>query len=442
MNSISKIDFYLNRAPCFTNIAIFIVIFLLLYNFIIFFNLDTLHSVLDNHWQIADIEALKRDPVSSLLHLHSQPPLFNFFYWILSVLPGNAYDNFVILNTFCQTIVALILILLTANILKTKVGGIILGILYVISPSVLLNSAYPFYPPLTSMGFSLLIYGFYLLKIKPKIASILIGFSICYLYMIRSSFSLLAGIILITLYIFIARNDLSKIFISIVTSITLIILSALPLKNLFMYDFFASSSWTPVNLIMTFGIKAPLGPFPTPGWIRENFPELTCKKSYGILDTENNKANGMPNYNSCFYIAYIDKYGHISLDSLNFFIYFKNVARNVIQYFNTPDGYYFLKNRDQIKTYSFVYNLTFLTLYYKFQQIRLLCIFLVFFLCYQVYRDRRYFSSCLLIIFSLHFFAHILTDGGESRRHVFDVEFFFFIIFALFISSILKKFLK
>jgi hypothetical protein len=28
---------------------------------VIFFNLDTLHSVLDNHWQTADIEGLKKD---------------------------------------------------------------------------------------------------------------------------------------------------------------------------------------------------------------------------------------------------------------------------------------------------------------------------------------------------------------------------------------------
>ena len=49
------------------------------------------------------------------------------------------------------------------------------------------------------------------------------------------------------------------------------------------------------------------------------------------------------------------------------------------------------------------------------------------------------FSTILLSILALHFFAHILTDGGESRRHVFDIEFTFYIIFAMFISTILEK---
>jgi hypothetical protein len=435
----SKIDILFYQHPLRANLMLLSTIFILLYSIIIAFNLNTLESVLDNHWQIADINALKKNPTLALLHLHSQPPLFNFTFWLLSQLPGTPYDNFVIFNSFCQSIVTIIVITITSQLVKKRAIGILIGLLYVLSPPVLLNSAYPFYPPLTSMGFAILTYGFFILRSQAKIGSYLISFSICYLYLIRSSFSLIAAIILLILFLYISQKQLSKIFRTAITLTTLLVLLLLPLKNLFLYGFFSSSSWTPVNLIMTLGITTPLGPFPSPHEIRINYPDLECKKSYGLLDTEDSKANGQPNYNSCYYIAYIEKYGKNPLVHFDLIKYLKNVKGHIGQYFNTPDGYYFLKNREQINNYTLGYNLAFLTLFFKFHQIRVLSILLVIYLGYCVYKNREYFPAILLILFSLHFFAHILTDGGESRRHVFDIEFFFYIIFALFLNNFLKK---
>jgi hypothetical protein len=434
-----KLDELFYHHPLGANLILLCSCFITLYSVIILCNLNTLEAVLDNHWQIADINALRKDPLLALLHLHSQPPLFNFIFWLLSHLPGTSYDKFVIYNSFCQSIVTLIVITITSQIVKKRVVGIVVGLLYILSPPVLLNSAYPFYPPLTSMGFAILTYGFFILKSQPKISSYLIAFSICYLYLIRSSFSLFAAMILLILYLFLSKKYLSKFFRITFTVLTLIVLLLLPFKNLFLYGFFSSSSWTPVNLIMTLGITPPLGPFPAPKDIRTNYPDLECKKSYGLLDTEDTKKNGEPNYNSCYYIAYIEKYGKNPFIHFDLIKYLKNVKGHVGQYFNTPDGYYFLKNREQIKNYTLGYNLAFFTLYFKFHQIRVLCILFIIFLCIRVYKYKEYFPTILLIIFSLHFFAHVLTDGGESRRHVFDIEFFFYIIFAIYISNFLRK---
>lgn len=422
-----------------SKILLFFLFFIALYGIVIFFNLDTLHSVLDNHWQTADIEGLKKDPLSALLHLHSQPPLFNFFFWLFSTIPGGAYDNFVIFNCLCQSLIALIVFEIASQILKSKVGGIVIGFLYLISPPVLLNSAYAFYPALTSMGFAILIYGFFVINKQPRYASILIGFSICYLYMIRSSFSLPAAIILLCIYIYLGRKHIAKIFLASIVTCSLLILLSLPIKNFVMYGFFGSSSWTPLNFIMTFSVKTPLGPFATPEKIREAYPNLKCKRSYGLLDTEDKKANGEPNYNSCFYVAYLNEIAPDILKSFNLMTYLRNIKHNAGSYFDTPDGYYFLMNRDKIETYTFAYNLSFLTLFFKYHQIRVACILLIFYLIYRVKKDKEQFPAIMLTVLALHFFAHTLTDGGESRRHVFDIEFTFYLIFAMLVAKWLQK---
>jgi len=222
--------------------------------------------------------------------------------------------------------------------------------------------------------------------------------------------------------------------------ISIAILLSLPIKNYVMYGFFGSSSWTPLNLIMTFSIKTPLGVFATPEAIRKEYPNLQCKKSYGLLDTEDKKANGEPNYNSCYYVAYINaQMPNVVWKDIDLMTYLGNVKHNIGSYFDTPDGYYFLMNRDKIESYILVYNTGLLTLPFKFHQTRVAIILLAFYLIYRVKRDKAQFPTILLTVLALHFFAHVLTDGGESRRHVFDMEFIFYIIFSILIGALLEK---
>ena len=154
---IKPINHFSLESPAKFRAIAFFSFFLILYGVVIFLQLDTLSSVLDNHWQTADIVRLKQDPIAALLHLHSQPPLFNFFFWLMAVIPGNAYDHFVIFNCLAQSLVALMVFEISRHYVKSAFAGLIIAILYLLSPAVLLNSAYAFYPPLTSMGFALLI---------------------------------------------------------------------------------------------------------------------------------------------------------------------------------------------------------------------------------------------------------------------------------------------
>jgi hypothetical protein len=216
---------------------------------------------------------------------------------------------------------------------------------------------------------------------------------------------------------------------------------SLPIKNYVLYGFFSSSSWTPLNAIMALGIKTPLGPFATPTEVRKAYPELECKKSYGLLDTEDKKTNGEPNYNSCYFIAYLNQQMPNVASEFSVFKYLRNIKRNMGAYFDTPDGYFFLTNRDKIDSYAFAYNFSFLTAYFKFHQIRIGCILLVLYLIYRVKKQKEYLPAILLTILTLHFFAHTLTDGQESRRHVFDIEFIFYLIYSILLSSLYQKWL-
>ena len=438
--SLEALNNFCLKNPVKSGLIFFTLFFAVLYSVAIFFHLDTLSSVLDNHWQTADIEALKTDPIAALLHLHSQPPLFNFVFWLMAVIPGVAYDHLVILNCLAQTLVAFIVFKIASSYLKSMFGGLVIGVLYLMSPAVLLNSAYAFYPPLTSMGFAILIYAFFVIKDRPRFATLLTGFSICYLYMIRSSFSLPAAFILLLIFSYISRKYLSKVFLGSTLVLSLAVLLSLPIKNYVMYGFFGSSSWTPLNLVMTFSIKTPLGLFATPEVIRKEYPNLQCKRSYGLLDTEDKKANGEPNYNSCYYVAYINaQMPNVIWKNFNLGTYLGNVKHNIASYFDTPDGYYFLMNRDKIEPYITAFNIGLLTLPFKFHQTRVAMILLVFYLIYRVRKDRMQFPVILLTVLALHFFAHVLTDGGESRRHVFDVEFVFYIIFSMLFGAFLQK---
>jgi hypothetical protein len=438
---ITRTDAFFIEKPFSSTIAVLGLFFSILYSSVIFLGLDTLESVLGNHWQTADIEVLRKDPIAALLHLHSQPPLFNFLYWLLDTLPGRAYDYFVIINCLAQSIVALIVVKISSQILKSPTGGFGMGIFYLISPATLLYATYAFYPPLTSMGFAILVYGFFILHSRTRLASILIVSAVCYLYLIRSSFSLPAGIILLSIFIYQARNYVSKQFLLTTVSACLLIMLALPMKNYLLYGFFSSSSWTPLNAIMALGIKTPLGPFATPTEIKKAYPELECKRSYGLLDTEDKKTNGEPNYNSCYFIAYLNQQMPNVASEFSVFKYLRNIKRNMGAYFDTPDGYFFLTNRDKIDSYAFAYNFSFLTAYFKFHQIRIGCILLVLYLIYRVKKQKEYLPAILLTILTLHFFAHTLTDGQESRRHVFDVEFIFYLIYSILLSSLYQKWL-
>ena len=424
----------------YSNWSLGLIFFLVSFSLVHLLGLNTLEAVLGNHYQILDIPVLLADPFGSLLHDPFQPPLLNFWIWLMSVVPGSLYGNMVITNCVLIAFIAVILFRITSFYLKSLLGGFLLTLFYVVSPPLLLNAAYPFYVIAASLGYACIVYSFFVLNEKPKYSLALFLFSITYLYFLRSSFSLPAAIVLSCVYIYFARKNLPKLRLALFFTIGFSVMLSLPIKNYLLYGFFGTTSGYTINLVMAFNIKTPLGPFPHGDLIRSTYPDLKCKYSYVPADTLPGKANGEPNMNSCYYFEYGKAQMQRVIEGYSINTHLRNIGRNIAAYFDTSEGYHFLFNRDQISTYTFAVNILFLTLFFKFHQTRLLCVGLFFFLCTKVYRERQYFPSILLFIFVLHFFAHVLTDGAESRRHVVEVEFIFYIIMAFAIEGIRQRY--
>jgi hypothetical protein len=403
-------------------------------------HLNTLSSVLDNHWQILDLKLLLQDPVNSLLQLHSQPPLLNAIIWGLSLGTNDIYNNFILLNCIAIAVIAMIIFDISRHYLSSNRIALLIAILYTVSPPTLLNISYPFYPVLNSLGFALIVYSFFILKNSSSLSLTMFACAIAYLYLLRSSFTLPSAILLTVIYCYFARKYVPKKTIFLTFLFTFIVILAVPIKNWLMYGFFGTSSWYPTNIGMAFDAKMALGPWPSVADIKKTFPELVCTQSFGLVDTLLTKSNGEPNYNSCLYFAYAKSQIPNIIDSFNLVTYLMNVKGHMGSYFDTPDGYYFLSNRDAIKNYTFVFNIVHLTLFFKWHQIRVACILIIFYLVYIAKKNKDRFLSVILAIFFMHFFTHVLTDGGESRRHVFDIEFIFYIGFSVLAANLREKY--
>jgi hypothetical protein len=405
-------------------------------------HLDTLSTSLDNHWQILDIPLLLQNPLESLLQLHSQPPLLNTIIWLLSFGSNGIYNNFVFLNCLGISIIAMVIFEISQHYLSSTRIALLLAFLYTVSPPALLNASYPFYPVLNSIGFALIVYSFFILQRTPTLSLTIFTCAIAYLYLLRSSFTMPSAIVLSAIYLYFARAYLPKKSLVIGFTFAFIIILAVPVKNWFMYGFFGTSSWYPTNIGMAFDAKMALGPWPTLVEIKNAFPNLICDRSYGLVDTLLTKANGEPNYNSCLYFAYAKAQIPSIIDSFNLVTYLAHIKHHMGSYFDSPDGYYFLFNRESIKNYTLIFNLAFLTLFFKWHQVRTACILIIFYMVYAAKKYKDRFLMVVLAIFFMHFFTHVLTDGGESRRHVFDIEFIFYIGFAVLITNLRCKYQK
>ena len=399
-----------------------------------FLQLNSLNSIIEFNWQYLDIPTLKDSPIDSLIYLHSQPPLLNFIVWVLSFSPIGIYESFIILNAFLTSLIALVIFTVVFSYWNSFLLASFASLAFTLSPAALLNICYPFYPVLTQFGYACLIYSFWSLKNKFKLAPIIFSFSVIFLSLLRTSFSVVHGVFFIILFMLYARHvyDKKKIFTGILFLTTMLIF-IVPVKNYWLYDFFGSSSYAPLNIAKGTGTTGlALLYFPSPKEIKESQLSLKCKHSYHFQDSSLFKLNGNPNYNSCYMIAYANYAKPIIAKNYNISKHFHQILWYVVQYFTPPDKYDDLMrgNRSQIENYSDLTNAFYLS--YSIdrynQEVRLILLISLIAGLYWAIRKKDRFMMILLTVFITHFLTHVLTDGMEGRRFVFDIEFLFWII--------------
>jgi hypothetical protein len=419
-------------------LRIFILCFLIQYSFVEIARLDTLSGLIYSHWQFLDIDLLKSKPLESIFYLHSQPPLLNILTALIVSSGAKLYDTFVLVNALASAFTAYVIFTIIGYYFNKKIG-IILAVAYSVFPATLLNVAYPFYPCLTAFGASLFIYGIFCANENTTRSLVLSGLAIVYLVMLRSSFSVIhvAALLVIILYANWGKLSLRS---SLILTIVVASLSvAVPIKNYIVFGFFGTTSWSPLNLAKGFNIPLEQGYFPNPEELKAK--GIDCKKNMPAVAAlqQTEKSNGQENYNSCYILTYSSNATEVVKENYSIFVHAKKIAHHVFYYFNVPDKYFFLTNRAAITSYANAWSIAQGSI--TVAGLELPRIFVIIAILLFLYRftfvDK--FTLSIVVFLGMHFLTHILTDGDEGQRFVYDIEFIFFIMYGFLFGNYLVK---
>lgn len=419
-----------------------ILLFALLPAILVFvFGLNTLSIVLASHWQFLDLPLLLEEPLQSLLTQHSQPPLLNVLVWLLGQFPGDLYTHFILLNALATGITAWVVLQLATAYSESRGIGVLLAIGFAVAPATLLFISYPLYATLSATGYALLVYGaFQLCRGNARAGLWLAAAALVYLSLLRSSVSFAHVVLIGAGLAFLATRRLPKREIAGVMLATLLLASAVPLKNLAMYGFFGSSSWGTLNLAKGLGVALPLGYFPEPKAIANAYPNLKCSASHGPQDAALVKTNGRPNYNACLLLEYARMVGPTIAKNYQPLAHARNIAYHLLQYLSPPEGYSVLGNQAKLAGYAALYQVPFMTVpLSETHAPRLLLPLLVVFTLVLAVRQHDTFLLFCLALMALQAATPILTDGVEGRRFVYDIEFLFYIMLGLLIPTLKNR---
>jgi len=398
-------------------------------------HLDSLSLLLQHHWQVADLHSLAEEPFTSWIYVHSQPPLLNIFVGAFLWMNGQAYTDFIILNCFCDAFSSFtILFILNKYNIRYKWIGYCVAVAYLLAPSTLLNSAYPYYPALTSAGYSALALSFFTASQSKRLSLFLLSASLIFLTLLRSSFPPITGLVVLGIYFALIDDRVNwKRNFLLVMIFSFIPITAVYTKNYLMYDFWGSSSFSPINIAKGFGVPVELNYFPTPQEINRERPEIRCEHSYKSIDKVVIKRDGNPNYNSCYFLAFAQAQRRTAWINYEFTQHLRRVISHLGKYLSLPDKYEYLSNRTKIQAYASAFNRVFLPWSARAgYDIRLTIILIIATMpyCLWLRSDKRMIG--LYVLFIIHMVTHVITDGDESDRFVFDIEFCFY-IFAVFL---------
>jgi len=405
---------------------------------------QTLGVALDDHWQFLDLPELLANPIHSLMSLHSQPPLLNLVVFVLAKLPGDLYGNFVWLNAACAGLTTVLLMRIGAGLGLGVFVCCLLGVAYIFSPAVILNTAYPFYPNLTALGYAAMAFAFLCACQGRAAGLVLFGVSAVYLGWLRSSFSIAHLLALMSVLYLVSSAPVKRGAWLTLLCVSIAFSLIVPVKNKLMYGFFGASSWGSLNIANGLDIQGPLGAFPWPSVIREEMPALKCAHSYGFQDESDFKRNGEPNYNSCLILAYGAVLKEQVLEQYTFKQHARQMAIHFLRYIALPDKYMFLQSRGKIKAYADRYDQMWLPIRWSGRGAfsghdeRLAVLVVLSGALCAFWRYRNPLLGALLAMLLLHAAAHILTDGKEAQRFVYDVEFLLYLFYGWGLQHVIR----
>jgi hypothetical protein len=333
-------------------------------------------STLLYYWQFLDPPLLRHRLAESLFYLHSQPPLYNLFLGtVLKLSPGMVTSTFHVVYLLLG-----IALYGTVFALMRRLGvstGIALAVStwFMISPSFVLYEHLLFYtmPVAALLAVSALLC--YQVLEKQKLPPALLFFVVVLmLCSVRATYHLVYYLLLMgALLVLCVRT---RKIIALAALVPLVLLSSLYVKNLAVFDMFATSSWMGMNLasntvermsmeerrrLIDRGKLSPLTLMPRFSAV-DAYPEeyRRVEGFYGIPALrEAKKSTGANNYN---HLAYVSISKQCLKDDVYIILHrprllLKGMACSWICYFQSSSNYpHLTANRDRIALMERIYD--------------------------------------------------------------------------------------
>jgi hypothetical protein len=268
-------------------------------------------------FQYIDPQLLKTELLTSILYLHTQPPVFNLFLGIvLKIFSGHELTAFTLLFQIAGLLMAMTLYILMRKFKIPQIIALAVAMFFTVSPPVILLENWLFYTYPVTFLLLASVYVLYLYFENNKTSYLLLFFSILGIIVLtRSLFHALWFIAIVMGISLFDRKNLKRIIIS--ACLPLLIIGIVHVKNYILFKQTGLSSWFGMNMAkMTMTIPLdkiePLAeqnkitgitmilPFQEPEKYA-GFADFESKTGIRVLD-QKYKSSGFINFNQPGYI--------------------------------------------------------------------------------------------------------------------------------------------
>ena len=210
---------------------------------------DPILNSWDSFWQHIPLAVLREKPLESLFYLHAQPPLFNFIGMIMDAVFGDFFlkilhfSHIVLGSLMCGMFFFTIFVLTNAYYYS-----LVVSLLVALNPSLFLYEAFPMYMLLSAFFVMTCIFFITLYHRYNKTRYLFLSAITSVLLVLLQSFFHIVFLFLLFVLIGVMAPVKTRKLLFFVLIVLFCIPLSLYLKNVLIYNFFGSTSWTGSNL--------------------------------------------------------------------------------------------------------------------------------------------------------------------------------------------------
>jgi hypothetical protein len=323
-------------------------------------------------WQYLDIEVLRYRLLPGLLHLHAQPPGFNLFLGlVLKLFPHSPSLCFHVIYIVLGFVLYCLLYYFLRRARFSRPLSLLCAFCFIVSPNSILYENWLFYtyPVAVLLVLAAVALRRFQDDAQPFYAGIFL-FLVALICITRSAFHFV--FVLPCAVLVLIPNGIQRRKITFYACVAVCVVSALYMKNLYMFGFFGASSWKGMNMAkVTVRSVAPemidrlvksgsipsvasLSPFSPLDQYPEELRVLSSDYPNAPELTSERKANGELNFNHVAYIAISREYDKASGFIIRHYprLYLSTVGESWLHYLKPSWQYFFIEgNTNAIQHY-------------------------------------------------------------------------------------------